>query len=70
MTPEVGSEWLAKDGRKMRVDKIVEQTATHHTIVKMTVVNATGRTAKTTQMHQRNFWDGDERRDAFLRPAH
>lgn len=66
MIPEVGSEWLARDGRRMRVEEILPKTTNTNTMIRMTVLNATGRMKKKTQMHPRNF--GDDM-SAFLQPA-
>lgn len=68
MTPVVGSEWIARDGRRMRVDEI-DRPVTHgfQPRCKMTVLNARNGMRRKTTMSVSSF--SDEFVSAFLRPA-
>lgn len=67
MTPTVGSEWCARDGRVMRVDQVVVPAdPAMMPRAKMTVLNAGRRTRRKTEMSVKNF--GSELCIGFLRP--
>jgi hypothetical protein len=65
--PKIGSEWIAKDGRKLRVDEvIIPVLETDMPWCKMTVLNPGKGMRRKTQMSTHNF--GSETYPAFLRP--
>lgn len=67
MIPEIGSEWLARDGRIMRVDDVVIPTlAQDMPWAKLTVLNPRKGMRKRTTMSTANF--GTEFVSAFLHP--
>jgi hypothetical protein len=67
MIPAVGSEWIARDGRRMRVDEvIVPVDPDAMPWCKMTVLNPGKRTRRHTEMSTSNF--GRETHSGFLRP--
>ena len=68
MIPEVGSKWLARDGRVMIVKSVVvPEPDVMMPYATLRVVNATGRMRRETQMKTDNF--GTDLSDAFLRPC-
>lgn len=67
MIPKIGSEWIARDGRKMRVDEVVIPiNPADSPWAKVTVLNATKGMRRKTQMATTNF--SDAQWSAFLRP--
>jgi hypothetical protein len=67
MIPEIGSEWIARDGREMRVDEVVTPVlASDMPWAKLTVLNATKGMRRHTTMATSNF--GTDTVAAFLRP--
>lgn len=65
--PAIGSEWIARDGRKLRVDKvIIPVLESDMPWCKMTVLNPGKGMRRKTQMSTHNF--GSETYPAFLRP--
>lgn len=67
MIPTIGSEWIARDGRKMRVDEvIIPVSPADMPWAKVTVLNATKGMRRKTQMSTSNF--SDAQWSAFLRP--
>lgn len=68
MIPAVGSEWLARDGRRMRVEEVVIPVhASDMPWAKVTVLNARKGMRRKTTMATSNF--SDAQWSAFLRPA-
>jgi len=64
MIPEVGTVWKARDGRVMRVEKVViPVNAGDMPWAKMTVLNPGPRMRRMTDLHTGNFDPG-----AFLQP--
>ena len=67
MIPEIGSEWIARDGRKMRVDEvIIPVDPDAMPWCKMTVLNPGERMRRHTEMSVSNF--GRQSHIGFLRP--
>lgn len=67
MIPAIGSEWIARDGRKMRVEEVVIPTLdSDMPWCKMTVLNAGKGMRRRTEMSTANF--GSETHIGFLRP--
>lgn len=59
MIPEIGSEWIARDGRKMRVDEvIIPVDPDAMPWCKMTVLNPGKRMRRHTEMAVSNFGRG------------
>lgn len=68
MIPAIGSEWLARDGRRMRVEEVVIPTyPDDEPWAKVTVLNARKGMRRKTTMGTSNF--SDAQWSAFLRPA-
>ena len=66
MIPDIGSEWIDRDGRKMRVDEvIIPPDPANMPWCKMTVLNPVKKTRRQTTMSTENF--GSELR--FLSPV-
>lgn len=67
MTPVVGSEWCAGDGRIMRVEEVIIPVRSEDgPWAKLTVLNATKGMRRKTTMSTMNF--GLDRASAFLVP--
>lgn len=67
MIPEIGSEWIARDGRRMRVEEIVIPALPSDTPwCHMTVLNPGKGMRRKTQLSTANF--GSETHIGFLRP--
>jgi hypothetical protein len=68
MIPENGTEWVARDGRRMRVvEVIVPKDPADMPWCRMDVLNAGKRMRRTTTMSTGNF--GTDVAPGFLRPA-
>lgn len=68
MIPEVGSEWIARDGRRMRVEEVIFPVdPSDMPWTRVTVLNASKGMRKHTQMSTANF--GSDIVPGFLRPA-
>jgi hypothetical protein len=68
MIPEIGSEWIARDGRKMRVDEVVIPAWDGDMPwCKLTVLNPGKGTRRKTTMSTASF--GSETHIGFLRPT-
>lgn len=68
MIPEIGSVWVARDGRKMRVDRVtIPSNPSIEPVAHVTVLNATGRMKKISILGTHNF--SDAQWSAFLRPS-
>jgi hypothetical protein len=68
MIPAVGSEWIARDGRRMRVvEVVVPKDPADVPWCKMDVLNPGKRMRRRTEMSTANF--GSETVPAFLRPV-
>lgn len=68
MIPDVGSEWIARDGRKMRVEEvIIPVLESDMPWCKMTVLNPEKGMRRKTTLSTSNF--GSETHIGFLRPA-
>lgn len=68
MIPEIGTEWIARDGRRMRVDEvIIPVLASDMPWCRMTVLNASKGMRRTTSLNTGLF--GSELHSNFLRPA-
>lgn len=68
MIPDIGSEWIARDGRVMRVEEVVIPVdPADMPWAKVTVLNATKGMRRKTQMSTSNF--SDAQWSAFLRPT-
>lgn len=67
MTPVVGSEWCAGDGRIMRVEEVCPPRTLHGwPRAKLTVLNAGKGMRRQTTLSTQNF--GSDRASAFLVP--
>jgi hypothetical protein len=68
MIPEVGSEWIARDGRRMRVEEVIFPVdPADMPWTKLTVLNARKGMRKRTEMSTASF--GSDISPGFLRPA-
>lgn len=68
MIPEIGSEWIARDGRKMRVEEVIYPVdPSDLPWCKMIVLNARKGMKRRTTMSTGNF--SDREYSKFLRPA-
>lgn len=67
MIPDIGSEWIARDGRLMRVEEVVIPVdAADMPWAKLTVLNPTKGMRRKTEMSTANF--GSDTHFGFLRP--
>lgn len=67
MIPDVGSEWIARDGRKMRVEEVVVPVdPADMPWCRMTILNPGKGMRRRTQLSTANF--GSETHIGFLRP--
>lgn len=68
MAPAIGSEWIARDGRRMRVDDVIVPVDPRDMPwCKMTVLNPGKRMRRHTTMGIASF--GSETHFGFLRPS-
>jgi len=67
MIPAVGSEWIARDGRKMRVEEVIIPACdSDMPWCKMTVLNPSKGMRRRTSLSTASF--GSETHIGFLRP--
>jgi hypothetical protein len=68
MIPDIGSEWLARDGRRMRVEEVIIPVRVEGMPwAKLTVLNPGKGMRRKTEMSTANF--GSETHIGFLRPV-